>query len=335
VSKGDHIWVRRFGYTHHGLDVGDDMVVHFTGTPGSKRNAAIQKDSLEAFAQGGEVSTRDYGRRFDADEAAQRAESRVGQSGYDLYRNNCEHFARWCVTGDHKSKQVETANAAGGVGVSTATAAAGVGVVSAVGASAGLSGAGIMSGLATVGTGVGAGAVGGLVVLGAAPGVMSAAVINLALRDDEALPEQERSARGVGRKASVGGVLAGSASGVVAVSTAGSVAGLSAAGITSGLAAIGSVVGGGMAAGTAVVIAGPAVGAAAIGYGAYRLTKRTLESPDGKMSRAKGLASDLRRRAEGGLAHSAQEVSARLKRVRGFDAVVEATADLGPEDEAT
>jgi len=43
VSKGDHIWVWRLGYTRHGLDVGDDIVVHFTGTPGSKRNAAIQK----------------------------------------------------------------------------------------------------------------------------------------------------------------------------------------------------------------------------------------------------------------------------------------------------
>ncbi len=331
MSKGDHIWVRRWGYTHHGVDVGGDMVVHFTGTPGSKRNAAIQKDAREVFARGGEVHVRRYGQRLDPDEVAKRAESRVGESGYDLYRNNCEHFARWCVTGDHKSNQVETVNTVGGVGVSTATAAGGVGIVSAVGASAGLSGAGIMSGLATTGAVVGSGAVGGLVVLGMAPGLMSAAVINIGLRDDEALPETERSARGIGRKASVGGVAAGGAAGVAAVSTAGSVAGLSAAGITSGLAAIGSVVGGGMVAGTAVVIAGPAVAAAGLGYGTYRLTKKTGESSDRIRGPVKNLAVDVRRRARDGLAAGAQEVSARVKRAR--EPVVSPAKSAGSDSE--
>lgn len=70
------------------------------------------------------------------------------------------------------------------------------------------------------------------------------------------------------------GAAGGSVAGVAAVSAAGSVAGLSAAGITSGLAAIGATVGGGMAAGSAIVIAGPAVAAAGIGYGAYRAIRR-------------------------------------------------------------
>jgi len=49
------------------------------------------------------------------------------------------------------------------------------------------------------------------------------------------------------------------------------VAGLSGAGITSGLAAIGSVVGGGMLAGTAICIAAPAVAAAVVGLGVYKI----------------------------------------------------------------
>jgi len=193
---------------------------------------------------------------------------------YNVYKSNCEHLARWCVTGKHKSSQVAGVNAAGGVVASASAAAAGgVGVVSAVGAAAGLSGPGIMSGLATTGGLVGSGAVGGLVVLGVAPGATSAAVMNIALRDDDELLDYERSARSVGRKASIAGVAGGSAAGVVTVSAVGVTAGLSAAGINSGLAAIGGVVGGGMAAGSAIVIAAPAVAAAEIGYGSHRAAR--------------------------------------------------------------
>lgn len=273
--KGDHVYVKRVGYTHHGVEVDDGMVVHFTGTPGNKRGAAIRREPIDVFRCGGVVQIRRYEQRLEPDEVAQRAESKLGQSGYNLYANNCEHFARWCVTGHHKSSQVNAVNATGGVvATTTAAAAGGVGVVAAVGEVAGLSGAGIMSGLATAGGAVGAGAVGGLVVLGAAPAVLSAAVMNVALRDDTALPREERSARKAGRAASVAGAAGGSVAGVAAVSAAGSVAGLSAAGITSGLAAIGATVGGGMAAGSAIVIAGPAVAAAGIGYGAYRAIRR-------------------------------------------------------------
>jgi hypothetical protein len=43
--------------------------------------------------------------------------SRLGESGYNLFGNNCEHFATWCKTGQWESQQVD-----GTVG-STATAA--------------------------------------------------------------------------------------------------------------------------------------------------------------------------------------------------------------------
>ena len=274
MGVGDHVWVRRVAYTHHGVEVAGGMVIHFTGTPGSKRDAVIRADSMEVFAHGATVQVRKYAQPLDPAEAVARAQSRLGESGYNLYQNNCEHFARWCVTGKSQSSQVDAANATVGVGASTALAAGGVGVISATGVAAGLSGPGIMSGLAAVGGTVGAGAVGGLLVLGVAPGLMGAAVMNLALRDDESLTDDERGARGVGRKASVAGAATGGIAGVAAVSATGAVAGLSAAGITSGLAAIGGVVGGGMAAGSAIVIAGPAIAAAGLGYGAYRATCR-------------------------------------------------------------
>jgi hypothetical protein len=319
MGRGDHIRVRRLVYTHHGVEVDDCMVIHFTGTPGSKKDAAIRREPIATFAVGGVVEILEYAERLEVDETIRRAESRLGESGYNLYANNCEHFARWCVTGHHRSSQVHAVNATGAVGGSAATAAAGVGVVSTVGAVAGLSGSGIMSGLATTGAVVGSGAMGGLAVLGAGPGIMSVAVMQVALRDDPALPVIERSSRNVGRKASVVGAAGGSAAGLAAVSAAGTVAGVSAAGITSGLAAIGGIVGGGMVAGTAVVIAAPALAAAGVGYGAYRATRavrgHVSESDDGSANRAISRGTDAARRARADVSTRAQVfVSRRFRR---------------------
>lgn len=67
--------------------------------------------------------------------------------------------------------------------------------------------------------------------------------------------------------AAVGGIGAGGAIGLAGLYYGGSVVGLSAAGISSGLAAAGSLIGGGMAAGIAV-LAAPAV---VLGIGGYAL----------------------------------------------------------------
>ena len=136
------------------------------------------------------------------------------------------------------------------------------------GVSAGLSGgAGMMAGLAAVG----GSAVGGIGILGAAPTAAAKMVMNQVLEDDARLSNKEREARAVGRTMTTVGAVAGTAGTVGAIATAGSVAGLSGAGVTSGLAAIGSVVGGGMGAGIAITVAAPAVVAASVGYGAYKI----------------------------------------------------------------
>ena len=44
---------------------------------------------------------------FSAAETVTRARSRIGEHGYNLLLNNCEHFAVWCKTGVEKSEQVE------------------------------------------------------------------------------------------------------------------------------------------------------------------------------------------------------------------------------------
>jgi hypothetical protein len=275
---GSHIKVSRGVYTHHGVYIGNQQVVHYTGEVGRKHNARVQVDDLSTFARGGTVEVVRYAKRLSRRAAVERALSRVGECSYDLVFNNCEHFARWCCTGDHASEQVRnaTSSTAGAVGTAVATRLA-LGTVAATGAVAGLSGPGIMSGLAAVGGTVGAGAVGGLAVLGSLPAAIGAAAMHATLKDDETLLPEERSARKAGRVASVIGGVAGTGGAIWAVSAAGTVAGLSGPGIASGLAAIGGTVGGGMAAGVAMCAAAPAVAAVALGYGTYRVWKLLFE----------------------------------------------------------
>jgi len=174
MARGDHIFVHRMGYTHHGIDCGDGTIIHYTGEVGQKSNAAVRRTPIEVFAKGCAIRVRAYGVCDTVDFVVERAESRLGECSYHLLFNNCEHFAAWCKTGQERSEQVGNAAAVGGGAVGTGTAvAAGLGTVSATGAAAGLSGPGIMSGLATIGGTVGGGAIVGVAVVGAAPAVLT------------------------------------------------------------------------------------------------------------------------------------------------------------------
>jgi len=274
MAFGDHIYVERGLYTHHGVDMGDSWVIHFSSADGTKSDASIRWARIEDFAGDATVRVQAYGTRFDAGQAAERARSMLGQSGYDLFSNNCEHFATWCVAGEHSSAQVEAAaSGASLVGVGAVVPSLGVGVVTTLGGAAVRSGPNLMSGLAAVGGTV----VGGIVILGGVSGLMAGGTMCIALRDKEMLPAEERQARRVGRYGAIGGAAVGVG---VAVHTVGAmgIAGYSAAGLTSGLAALGGIIGGGMAQGVLVTMLIPALFAVGIGYLLYRAA-RWLLSP--------------------------------------------------------
>ena len=274
LTRGDHIRAGWPGTAHHdGIYLGGGYVIHLTGVPGGgKAGARVQMGTLTCFASGRPVTVRRYAEGHDPDAIIERAMSRLGEGSYNLVFNNCQHFARWCVTGDPRSEQVESAAATAGVAVApVAAATAGISMVGSAGLVAGLSGPGIMSGLAACGAVIGGGAVSGLVLLGAVPGTASVAIMAYALREDQNLPETERSARTAGRLGAAAGALTASAVTVGVVSSLG-VPGLSAVGISSGLAAIGAIFDGGMAKGMMCAIAIPAVAAAVIGYILYRAT---------------------------------------------------------------
>ena len=121
MPKGDHIRAKRRGYWHHGIDCGDGTVIHYSGVREEKRDALVRRTSLADFAKGGSVEVVKHAHAADPDEVVRQAESRVGERRYRLFRNNCEHFARWCVTGKSRSAQVSRAvRAASGVALSLA-----------------------------------------------------------------------------------------------------------------------------------------------------------------------------------------------------------------------
>jgi hypothetical protein len=123
MAKGDHIRVKRLGYYHHGIDIGDGKVVHY-----SKINAEaeVKETSLAEFLElelkngkleNGKIELEivEYIESLPTDEVVRKAKSREGTKKYNLIFNNCEHFASWCKTGMRISEQVD--NAAVGVGV--------------------------------------------------------------------------------------------------------------------------------------------------------------------------------------------------------------------------
>ncbi|HEY9738036.1 MAG TPA: lecithin retinol acyltransferase family protein, partial [Trichocoleus sp.] len=109
MARGDQIYVMRElagipgVYEHHGIDCGDGTVIHYRKT-GSE--AIISRTTFETFSLGNPVYTRVPPVAYVPDVVMERAESRLGERRYDLFYNNCEHFAYWCKTGRSESPQL-------------------------------------------------------------------------------------------------------------------------------------------------------------------------------------------------------------------------------------
>ena len=95
MNLGDHIYVQRLGYTHHGIYIGDGQVVHYL-------RASVSKTSVEYFADGATIYIMKENLspvRFLSTEIAERALLRLNENKYNLIFNNCESFAKWCRNG--------------------------------------------------------------------------------------------------------------------------------------------------------------------------------------------------------------------------------------------
>lgn len=110
LTTGSHIQVSRFGYSHHGIYVGNDLVIHYSGFAQAFDKGAITLTTLGEFLDDeidfDIVAYPSSQQCYSAEEIVERAYSRLGEDNYSLMFNNCEHFACWCVTGSHSSQQV-------------------------------------------------------------------------------------------------------------------------------------------------------------------------------------------------------------------------------------
>lgn len=116
--KADHIRVMRIGglYAHHGVYVSDDEVIHFTGKDNDSvldwSKCEVIKTDLATFLKGGTVEVKEYTDEefqdlYSPEQIITYARSCIGDKGYNLAFNNCEHFANVCTLGRFRSQQVE------------------------------------------------------------------------------------------------------------------------------------------------------------------------------------------------------------------------------------
>lgn len=104
-------------YWHHGMMLSESELVHFSGEPGKPfSEASVERVAWAGFAkESGEFVTRTpdlfHGSRIASlqrNASVLRALERVGDIGYSLTSNNCEHFAMWAQLGAEYSHQART-----------------------------------------------------------------------------------------------------------------------------------------------------------------------------------------------------------------------------------
>jgi hypothetical protein len=129
VKKGDILYADRGLYRHYGIYNTNRSVIHFSPNKGAEinaENAYIRETTLAEFLKGDELHIdRTIRPLFPPEEIVRRARRFVNElrGEYDLLSFNCEHFARWCATGELESKQVRTGLAIAGTIAVTAAAA--------------------------------------------------------------------------------------------------------------------------------------------------------------------------------------------------------------------
>jgi hypothetical protein len=83
-------------------------VVQYGGLSFGLRRGPVEEVTLLQFSSGRTTWNRlSKSVALNREEVVRRAISRLGENRYHVLRNNCEHFCEWCVSGEHRSYQVE------------------------------------------------------------------------------------------------------------------------------------------------------------------------------------------------------------------------------------
>ncbi|MBR2476683.1 MAG: lecithin retinol acyltransferase family protein [Clostridia bacterium] len=108
---GDMIRVKVKFYHHYGIFVDENTVIQFglpdnSGTPPDE--IQVMTTDIATFANGefvecASLTKAEKKQHRTPDEIVKIATSRLGERGYNILNNNCEHFANECYFGERRS----------------------------------------------------------------------------------------------------------------------------------------------------------------------------------------------------------------------------------------
>jgi phosphopantetheinyl transferase len=120
-SVGDMVRVKLGNIYHYGIFVSEDEVIQFGLAPSLRptvKNTDIEvlSSDIDTFLAGGFLEVAEFERAEKKKNRAPKAvvayaRERIGQKGYDILYNNCEHFAYDCVTGKKYCSQTDDVRA--------------------------------------------------------------------------------------------------------------------------------------------------------------------------------------------------------------------------------
>ena len=105
---GDIVRTKVTFYHHYGIFVDEDTIIQFGMPDNVTQNAAdirVLCSDVSAFLRGGEIEVgvpdREERKKIRSPrQIVEIAKSRLGEDGYDILHNNCEHFVNECAFGE-------------------------------------------------------------------------------------------------------------------------------------------------------------------------------------------------------------------------------------------
>lgn len=116
LYPGAHIRVQVKDVYHHGIYIGSDEVVQF-GLPydiyNDPKEVKVLRSPLkdfcaeDSFIEVYQFNRKEMKKKLKDEDIINNALSHVGEGGYNVLKNNCEHFATRMVFGIASSKQID------------------------------------------------------------------------------------------------------------------------------------------------------------------------------------------------------------------------------------
>ena len=120
-KPGDMIRVGLGAIHHYGIFVSEEEVIQFGLAPTARNllpdsEVEVLASDIDAFLAGGFLEVAEFDRKErkghrKPKEIVAAARSRIGERGYNILYNNCEHFVNECVSGQHICSQTDTVRA--------------------------------------------------------------------------------------------------------------------------------------------------------------------------------------------------------------------------------